>query len=606
MPTKPNPFSLKGILRGLPSARLSKNIEHLLESAFSLKQLEKLYQELPDCDNEQGFLQQVFDTFNIRYRVTEKELAYIPQSGPLLIVANHPFGAIEGVIMADLLRKIRPDVKIMANHLLKRLPEISDLFIAVDPFGGNQAKQKNIGPMKEAIRWLKQGGVLVVFPAGEVSHYTPNQRKIIDPLWNANIARLIHINQCPVQSLYFHGNNSLLFQLAGILHPRLRTALLPRELINKADTTIPIRINQPLPYKKLKDIGTDAQLMAYLKLRTYMLKDQLSPSKISKQAALPQETPQRDIEPAKPADWLQQEIAQLSDEQCLVDNGDLKVYCADAKQIPHTLHELGRLREVTFRATGEGTGKSIDLDIYDNYYLHLFIWHSKRHEVVGAYRLGLGDKIMERFGKRGFYSHSLFKYRSRLINQLNPAIELGRSFIREEYQRSFAPLMLLWKGIGAYIALHPHYRKLFGPVSISSDYQHSSQQLMVDFLRVNNRLPELARLVKPRSPFKGKGIQYPDQAASGFKNIDSIAQLISEIEQDNKGIPILLKQYLKLGGTILEFNVDDQFNNALDGLIMVDLLHTDPKVLGKYMGTDAAQYFLQHHQSSNTPAQQTS
>lgn len=289
----------------------------------------------------------------------------------------------------------------------------------------------------------------------------------------------------------------------------------------------------------------------------------------------------------------------------MVDNGDFKVYCANAEQTPHILQELGRLREITFRATGEGTGKSIDLDIYDNYYLHLFIWHSTRYEIVGAYRLGLGDKIMKRFGKRGFYSHSLFKYHSQLINQLNPAIELGRSFIREEYQRSFSPLMLLWKGIGAYIAQHPHYRKLFGPVSISNNYQRSSQQLMVDFLRANNHRPELSRLVKPRSPFKSKEIHYPDQATSGFKNIDSIAQLISEIEQDNKGIPILLKQYLKLGGTILEFNVDDQFNNALDGLIMVDLLHTDPKVLGKYMGNDAAQMFLQHHQTSNNAIQQT-
>lgn len=304
MPSKSNPFSLKGALRGLPSARVSQNIEHFLENALALKQLEKTYQGLPTCDDEQSFLQQVFDTFNIRYRVTDEELAHIPTEGPLLIVANHPFGAIEGVIMADLLRKIRPDIKIMANHLLKRLPEISELFIAVDPFGGKHSKQKNIAPMKEAIRWLKQGGVLVVFPAGEVSHYTPTQRKIIDPLWHANIARLIHISQCPVQSLYFHGNNSLLFQLAGIFHPRLRTALLPRELINKANTTIPICISQPLPYKKLKDIGSDTQLMAYLKLRTYMLKNQFSSSQKRQQIAAQWALTQQEIEPAKPTEWL--------------------------------------------------------------------------------------------------------------------------------------------------------------------------------------------------------------------------------------------------------------------------------------------------------------
>ncbi|WP_181919479.1 GNAT family N-acetyltransferase [Alkalilimnicola ehrlichii] len=256
---------------------------------------------------------------------------------------------------------------------------------------------------------------------------------------------------------------------------------------------------------------------------------------------------------------------------------------------------------MTFRATGEGTGRARDIDLFDSYYQHLFIWHNVRKEIVGAYRLGEADKIVARYGKKGLYTRSLFRFGRPLLAQLNPALELGRSFIRPEYQRSFTPLMLLWKGIGAYVADNPQYRVLFGPVSISADYQTVSRQLLVDFLTANSYLPELARFVRPRRPFR-QTMRHRNIALTIPTDAEQISQLLEQLEHDGKGMPVLLRQYLKLGGRVLGFSVDRAFANVLDGLIMVDLTETDPKVLARYMGRTKAAQFLAHHAASQAQA----
>lgn len=592
------PFRLIGTLNATPNKKLNLRMEKWLENILSLKRLGKLYSTLPPSNNEQEFSKRVIELFNLNYQVAQEELQRIPETGPMVVVANHPFGAIEGIIMLAMLKQIRPDVKIMANSLLSRIPEVKDSVIAVNPFGGNSATRSNVAPMKEALRWIKSGGLLVVFPSGTVSHFNPVKRKIVDPAWSPSIGRLIHLAKAPVQSVYFHGNNSTLFQAVGLLHPLLRTAMLPRELLKKTNTTIPVRIGYPLPYSKMKNIGDDHDLIDYMQLRTYMLRDlpAVDADNEKPEVSHTASTGEPIIE-APNANLMNFEIQELPPEQHLVDNGDLQVYYATAKQVPWTLREIGRLRELTFRATGEGTGKSIDLDKYDDYYLHLFIWNLKTMEVVGAYRLGLADEIMSSHGKTGLYTYSLFKYSKQLVNELSPALELGRSFVRQEYQKSFAPLMLLWKGIGQFVGQNPQYRRLFGPVSISADYQSASQQLMVEFLKANVTSPHLSQYVKPRKPFKSNVIQLPGKPHTRIKDIDGISHLISDIEADKKGIPILLKQYLKLGGRILEFNVDDQFSNALDGLIMVDLVETDPKVLNKYMSKNLTEAFFAYHQT---------
>ncbi len=599
-PAQARPFRLRGELAPTPSERINAVIESIAVRLFALRRLDRLYDELDINLPPRAFLERILDALRIRYEVTGEDLARVPALGPAVVVANHPFGAIEGMILAHLLGRIRPDVRVMANYLLKRIPELRDLFISVDPFGGPGAAWRNYAPLRESLRWLEAGGCLVVFPAGAISHAHLSTGRVVDPPWHPSIGRLIAIAKVPVVPVYFEGANSLLFQLLGLLHPRLRTAMIPRELVNKGGRLIPVRLGHPLPFERLQGFRRPGDLARYLRLSTYLLGEEKGPGPLPRAVgarASPRSCDREPVVEAPPAGLLAAEIAALPPDQCLCSSGRLQVYCARASQIPWLLREIGRLRELSFRAVGEGTGRSIDIDLYDSYYSHLFLWSPERREVAGAYRLAATDEVLARYGRRGLYTHSLFRFRRPALAALNPALELGRSFVRPEYQRSFAPLLLLWRGIGQYVARNPRYRLLFGPVSISAEYRSRSRRLLVDFLRVHRFESGLARHIKPRHPFRAAlRREWSGSDLAGIDDLEAWSQLLARIEPDEKGVPVLLKQYLKLGGRLLGFNVDAHFNNALDGLIVVDLTRTEPAVLQRYMGREAAGRFLAFHE----------
>jgi putative hemolysin len=292
-------------------------------------------------------------------------------------------------------------------------------------------------------------------------------------------------------------------------------------------------------------------------------------------------------------------VEKLLQNNLLLDQGEFSIYQAMKSDSADIVEEIGRLRELTFRSAGEGTGKEKDLDIYDNYYVHVFAWDKDKKNIIGAYRLGLTDRIIENHGLNGLYTHTLFKYKKELFENLKPSIELGRSFVREEYQKNYAPLMLLWKGIGQFVVKNPRYRVLFGPVSINDDYTNFSQDIIKRFLENRHYNTNLARFVKPRIPFKRPFLKRGfDTKAIGrlMHDIDQVSAVVSEFEKDQKGVPILLKQYLKLNGKILGFNVDPDFSRVLDALILVDLSQTDPKILERYMGKENAAGYLSHQE----------
>jgi putative hemolysin len=378
--------------------------------------------------------------------------------------------------------------------------------------------------------------------------------------------------------------------------------MLPKQLLNKRGRELSIQIGQAIPWEEMEEYAGDEQIIQYLRLRTYILAERGGAScpKHPRMPALPLSPRRRRREtvavPVEPA-GMAREVAALPAGQILLSSGEMRICYARAPQIPTLLREIGRLREITFRAVGEGTGKAIDLDRFDETYVHLFLWNTERQEVVGAYRLGLADEIMAAQGVKGLYTHTCFRFDKRLMQKLQPAIELGRSFVRPEYQKAFNSLLMLWRGICEFIVRHPRYHRLFGPVSITNEYCDASRNLLLRSLRLTNFEHELARLVKPRRrPRRPRRAEWnlPDFHPY-IDNLDLVAKLIQEIESGQKGIPVLLRQYLKMGGRLLAFNVDPHFNFALDGLISVNLLTCDPKVLRRYMGTAALNAYLRSH-----------
>lgn len=586
---------------------IQPSVEQLLALDRVNRYYDLLYQALTSDDPDRCAFETSLDILEVRYRVNEQDLNRIPGKGPVVVVANHPFGGIEGLILGALLLRRRNDVRILGNFLLKHIIGVRDRIIAVDPFGNTTAKANRSG-LKQSLEWLKNGGVLITFPAGEVASWQWSESKVADPQWNPHIGAFIRLTRATTVPVHFPGRNGNLFQLMGMLHPLLRTALLPRELINKRRRTLPVHVGNPIAWKQLARYSDDAAITKFLRFNTDILKvrtQHQSPRFNAFAATSNRKAQQELIIESEPTDRLAQEVRQLPDENRLIERGDFAVYIAQSRQIPHLLNEIGRLREMTFREVGEGTGRAIDLDRFDDYYMHLFLWNHAASELVGAYRLGLVDQILFQFGSKGLYTSELFRFKLEFVSQLNRAIEFGRSFIRSEYQKKYNSLILIWRGIGKFIGRHPQYHILFGPVSISRDYHNVSKTLLVRFLKQNNFHQSLSGYVRPRRPFRCPRIDCIDQSAllNTFRDIDDISLLISEIEKDGKGVPVLLKHYLKLNGRLLSFNLDKAFSNALDALLLVDLRQTDPKILKHFIGPQGAEQVLAGGHIPPQPAQ---
>jgi len=398
----------------------------------------------------------------------------------------------------------------------------------------------------------------------------------------------------PVLPLYFVGRNSLPFQLMGMIHPALRTMRLPAEFANKRGTRLELRVGTIVKPKELAVQGNADQQTAFLRSRTYLLG-------FRRKAVLARQGSTMTIAPGVDAAELQAEIAQLGVEQLFERSGEYDVYVARTRQIPAVLTEIGRLREITFRSAGEGTGRSTDLDSFDAYYDHIFVWQRERRELVGAYRLARTTPVMERRGIRGLYTSTLFRYRPEFFQRIGPAIELGRSFVRPEYQKEYSPLLLLWKGIARYAAQYPEFPVLFGAVSISNEYSPAARQLMVEYLGRQTSRDPLRFLVRPRRPFRAPLLAGAELKALArcAGSLECLSAAVGEVEADGRGIPVLLRQYAKVGGRVLTFNIDHDFAGALDGLILVDLRTADPAALKRYMGADAWAAFRAGHSMSS-------
>jgi putative hemolysin len=528
----------------------------------------------------EAFLNSFLESMDVKPIISDSDLARIPRKGPLVIVANHPFGILEGLIVARMLDEVRPDVRILANSVLGFVPEMSPRLILVNPFQTKESVRANGKGVREALGWLGRGGALLAFPAGEVSHFDIRQRAIIDPQWNEKLVRFIRHTQSTVVPMFINGANSLTFQLMGMVNAHLRTARMLHELANKDHHRVEIRVGAPVEWESLRCLGSDADSIRYLRYRTYLLahrtRTQSAPVFLKHRAPIAQEVAPEVIE---------REVSALGPEQRLAESNGLEVYLAEAGQIPAVLAEIGRLREVAFRAEGEGTGRERDLDSYDTYYQHLFIWSRTDRQIAGAYRLTSSRDVLSTRGVNGLYTSTLFEFGREFFTRLGPAIELGRSFVRPEFQKQYAPLLLLWKGIAAVAARRPDHPILFGAVSISNDYQPVSRRLIVRYLEAHQSNADLGGLVRPRKPFHAVRRGSDNESISlMLRDVDELSAVTADIEPDGKGIPILLKQYLRLGGKLLGFNVDARFSDAVDGLIMVDLRQAPPAILQRYTG----------------------
>ena len=541
----------------------------LLTEVSGLKRLERFYNSVESL-HDLEFVAAVFRNLELDIEVSQKDLDNIPREGGLAFVANHPYGAIDGLALVHILGHVRPDLRVMANFLLQQLEPLKHRFIGVNPFE-QLGSLSSFQGMRQALSHVSEGGALAVFPAGEVSSFRTELKAVADPRWKTPAIKLIQRASVPVVPIWFDGANSLVFQMLGMIHPNLRTIALPNEMLRMRGRSVRMRIGKPIPVKDIAGFNSADQLARFLRARTYALGSGLQ---VKREFFTPLRFPRRPKELVEPQEipQLEREIASIADLR-INQQAEFDLYLAGSHRIPHILREIGRLREETFRAVGEGTNKPIDLDEFDLYYDHLFLWDREKRCLVGAYRIGDGKRIMSRYGKRGFYTHTLFRMDRHMEKVLRKSFELGRSFIAMEYQRQRLPLYMLWRGLLLHITAHPDHQYLIGPVSISGTYSRFSRALIMEFAQQHHYDPEMAAHVTPRNRFKVKAEKADSEtlvqaATADLKRMD---RLIAEVDPKETAMPVLLKKYLLLNARIIGFNRDPRFNDALDGLMVLDL-----------------------------------
>ncbi|MBT9393208.1 lysophospholipid acyltransferase family protein [Hymenobacter sp. NST-14] len=549
------------------SGRRPELLRPLWQQLAQLRDLQRLYERHCHLTGRE-FIGQLLRDLRITLDYDAAELRRVPVQGAFVAVANHPCGILDGLALLYVLGEVRPDFITVANDVLAPLlANLPAQLALVSPDKDGAAR--NVPGVRQLLRYLHNDVPLGLFPAGEVAHRKSPFQPISDPEWNPTAGRLLAVARVPVVPVWLSGQNSASFSWLGLVHPLLRTARLPAELLNKRGQTVRLRIGHPVAASDLARLPAPDRL-PYLRARVYALG---TPAEVAASYLRPA-LPPAGILPETAPELLEADIAALRPRRCLVRTRQWEVYVAKKAEIPNVLREIGRLRELTFRREGAGTGQATDLDHYDTYYRHLFLYDRTARRLVGAYRVGRGRSILREFGKQGFYLHSLFRMKKELRPLLRESLELGRSFIRAEYQKQPLPLALLWKGIAEYIAAHPEYRYLIGPVSISNRFSAVSKAVMVAYLRRHFSDAALAPLVQPRRQFRYRPLSgesaAPETLQATLHDLHDLQKLIMGLEPGGSGVPVLLRQYLKQNARIIGFNLDPSFSNTLDGFMVLD------------------------------------
>ncbi len=537
---------------------------------LKFNKINKLYSKTCHIDGV-SFIDAIINELGLKFEVNEKELEKLPKTGPFITVSNHPYGGIDQLLLIKIISEIRPDFKVLGNFLLQRIEPVKKHVLPSNPIEPEKEGKLDMSGIKEAYKHLNEGKPLGVFPAGMVSSYNEEWTEVTDRQWQYPLLKMLKKSEVPVVPVYFQGTNSRIFHMLGLIHPMLRTVRLPSELFNKKKKVIKIRIGSPIPVKEQNEINDISRYGRFLRAKTYTLGTAMEVKKFFNYS-LKRAPKEESVIPPVAEEKITGEIEHLKKNFLLFNSGNFSVLCAPSMAMPNITTEIGRLRELTFRDVGEGTNRKIDIDEFDLYYNHLFLWDNKARKIAGAYRVGKGDEIMSKYGVKGFYIHTLFKINKKIHPVLRKSLELGRSFIINEYQKKPMPLFLLWKGILYFLIKNPDYRYLIGPVSISSRFSNFSKRVIIDFVKANFYNEDLAKYIKARNNFRVKAGNIDAGAVLGESgDISKLDKLIRDIEPSNYQIPVLLKKYLKTSGKIIGFNIDPKFNNALDGLLILDL-----------------------------------
>ncbi|WP_372036798.1 GNAT family N-acyltransferase [Shewanella sp. 10N.286.52.A9] len=515
------------------------------------------------------FVEHVLDCFDFNYSVPSNEIENIPIDGRVVIYANHPIGSLDALALIKLISQVRPDIKVVANELLMALEPLHSLLLPVNNMSGGTPRQH----LENIHLHLKNEGAVLIFPSGEVSRLRPSG--VTDLKWHSGFLKMANSCNAPLLPMFVDAKNSLSFYGASMIYKPLASLLLVKEMFKQQKRTMPVRIGQLIPKEAIT--GHDFNV----KTKVQLLKNHLY--RIGKNRR-PLFATQKAIAHPESRSELQSALQQC--EMLGETNDNKQIFLYQHQGCNPIMREIGRLREIAFRAVGEGSGNRRDNDQYDPYYQHLVLWDKDDLEIVGSYRFASAKWVHEHQGKTALYSQSLFQYNDEFAPYFENGLELGRSFVQPKYwgKRS---LDYLWLGIGAYLAKNPQFRYLFGPVSISDQISEQAKEMLVHFYQKQFSNPEVLAISNCPYRFTQDKRQQLDALYSADDYASNFKVLKHTMANMGAAVPPLFKQYGELceqnGVSFLDFGIDTDFGNCIDGLVLVDVHALKPKKQQRYI-----------------------
>ena len=581
-------------------------ISWFLMKVTRISSLNRFYDTVKHLDAE-AYANAILKHYEIDFEIPEEDFKRLPKNGAYITISNHPLGGIDGILLFKLLLAQRSDFKVMTNFLLRRMQPIEPHIIPVNPFENRKDVKSSIAGFKSALRHLKDGHPLGIFPAGEVSTHKDG-KLIVDKPWEEAALKLIRKAEVPVVPIYFHARNSKLFYRLAKISDIFRTAKIPSEVLSQRNRPIKVRIGQPISVKTQVEQETLADFGELLRKKTYIHSNAYAKERLIDQLPSAIKLPKspKKIVTAVRTEVIEGEIEKLIEkDRRMLQSKNYEVFLAPADEMPFILKEIGRQREITFREIGEGTNNSIDIDKFDAYYHHMFLWDTKAKVIAGAYRMGLGAEIFAKHGIDGFYLQDLFRFEPELFSMMKQSIEMGRAYIIKEYQQKPMPLFLLWKGIVHTTLRHPEHKYLIGGVSISNQFSNFSKSLMIEFMKSHYWDPYVAQYVHPKKEFKVKLKDADkefvfDETQADLNKFD---RMIDEVEPGSLRLPVLIKKYIKRNAKVVAFNVDPLFNNSVDGLMYIkiaDLPESTVKPVMEEFQAELERKFAEAYQNGNS------
>lgn len=516
------------------------------------------------------FTEAVLDYFQFSYKFSSNQIENIPPSGRIVIIANHPLGALDALSLIHMVRRVRSDIKILANDMLAEIEQLHSILVGVDSFGTGVNRES----VREIHQVLKNEEALIIFPSGEVSRARPNGVK--DTRWHKGFLKFAEKNSSPILPIHINAKNSALFYTISTLNKSISSFLLPHEMFKQKNGSLDFTIGEIIPHKSFANspLHINIQVKLFRKHLYRIAKDKKPIFLTEKSIAHPEN---RQI--------LKKELQ--SSAKRLGETADGKeIYLYEYSKGSVVLQEISRLREFTFRKVEEGTGKKRDKDAYDYYYKHIVLWDDKELEIAGAYRIAESNFVYNNYDKEGFYTHSLFAFDDKFEPYLSNSIELGRSFVQPKYWGSRA-LDYLWQGIGAYLYQHPHIKYMFGAVSLSSSIPKSAQELIVYYY--DKYYGQKHELLHPRNRFSiaTNSLKELSDIFDGNNVKEEFRVLKEQLNYYGVTVPTLYKQYTDLcedgGLSFMGYNIDKEFGNCIDSFILVDVDKIKEKKRNRYI-----------------------